>query len=165
MEIAYFDRGPVNADTLVSGGFWSTYWYDGRIYGTEIARGLDVFALTPSAYLSENEIAAAAISDMGGVFNPQQQFQVSWPAEPVVAHAYIDQLERDGRILPALMADLIQSLDEAELRISNGERDGNLASSLESLTTSLSADGVDAITSRRVHGLIETLQGIAARLR
>ncbi|MEM1080935.1 MAG: DUF305 domain-containing protein, partial [Pseudomonadota bacterium] len=59
VEIAYFDRGPIDAEELVTGGYWSTYWYNGRIYGTEIVRGLDVFALTPSEYLSEHEIAAA----------------------------------------------------------------------------------------------------------
>ena len=70
VEIAYFDRGPIDAEELVMGGYWSTYWYHGHIYGTEIARGLDVFALTPSQFLSESEIAAAARADGGGVFNP-----------------------------------------------------------------------------------------------
>ena len=165
MEIAYFDRGPVNADHLVSGGFWSTYWYDGRIYGTEIARGLDVFELTPSAYLSENEIAAAVLSDMRGVFNPQQQLQVTWPAEPVVARAYIDQLERAGQIEPAFMADLIQVLEDAEQRMSTGEREGALAVRLESLAANLDADDGDEITRKRFNALSETLDGIVSRLR
>jgi len=56
VEIAYFDRGPIHKDKLVLGGYWSTYWYNGKIYGTEIARGLDVFSLTPSEHLTENEI-------------------------------------------------------------------------------------------------------------
>jgi len=90
VEIAYFDRGPIHKEKLVLGGYWSTYWYGGKIYGTEIARGLDVLSLSPSEYLTENEIAAAAIANQGNVFNPQQQFQVSWPAEPVVALAYMD---------------------------------------------------------------------------
>ncbi|MFW6087680.1 MAG: DUF305 domain-containing protein, partial [Myxococcota bacterium] len=85
VEIAYFDRGPVDEEELVLGGYWSTYWYRGRIYGTEIVRGLDMLALVPSEHLSANEIAAAAAADQGGVFNPQQQFPVRWPAEPVVA--------------------------------------------------------------------------------
>ena len=97
VEIAYFDRGPIDDEDLVVGGFWSTYWYNGRIYATEIVRGLDVLALVPSEHLSENEIAAAAAADYGGAFNPQQQFRVDWPAEPVVAHAYIDQLVRSWR--------------------------------------------------------------------
>jgi uncharacterized protein (DUF305 family) len=80
-EIAYFDRGPIDKDQLVLGGYWSAYWYKGRIYATEITRGIDVFALEPSAFLTKEEIAAAegAIYP-GDVFNPQTQTQVSWPA-------------------------------------------------------------------------------------
>ena len=80
-EIAYFDRGPMDKDQLVLGGYWSAYWYKGRIYATEIARGIDVFALEPSAFLTREEIAAAegAIYP-GDVFNPQTQTQVTWPA-------------------------------------------------------------------------------------
>ncbi|TXC69192.1 DUF305 domain-containing protein [Sphingorhabdus soli] len=78
-EIAYFDRGPIDKDQLVTGGYWSAYWYKGRIYATEIARGLDVFALEPSEFLSASEIAAAERADQGGSFNPQQQFPVTWP--------------------------------------------------------------------------------------
>lgn len=85
-EIAYFDRGPIDEDQLVTGGYWSAYWYEGRIYGTEITRGLDVFALEPSEFLTAEEIAAAESANMGGTFNPQTQFPVTWPAE-VVARA------------------------------------------------------------------------------
>ena len=78
-EIAYFDRGPVDEDQLVTGGYWSAYYYNGRIYATEIARGLDVFALEPSEHLTAEEIAAAeAASYEGGVFNPQTQYPVTW---------------------------------------------------------------------------------------
>ena len=85
-EIAYFDRGPVDKDQLVTGGYWSAYWYNGRIYATEISRGLDVFALEPSAFLTAEEIAAAeAAVYEGNVFNPQTQTQVTWPAEVVRA--------------------------------------------------------------------------------
>ena len=94
VEIAYFDRGPIDAEELVVGGYWSTYWYDGRIYGTEIFRGLDVFELLPSEYLTDNEIAAAAVAQQGNIFNPQTQYRVDWPAVPVVARAYLDQLAR-----------------------------------------------------------------------
>ena len=104
VEIAYFDRGPIDAENLVVGGFWSTYWYHGRIYGTEIVRGLDVLALVASEHLSGNEIAAAAVADQGSVFNPQQQFRVSWPAEPVVARAYIDQLQRSEALSKSFVA-------------------------------------------------------------
>ncbi len=81
IEIAYFDRGPIFEDILSSGGYWSTYYYKGYIYGTEIARGLDVFQLLPSEYLSENEISSAANAYpiMGPeVFNPQQQIPMTW---------------------------------------------------------------------------------------
>lgn len=80
-EIAYFDRGPVDEDQLITGGYWSAYWYNGRIYGTEIARGLDVFKLEPSEFLTAEEIAAAEAANMGAVFNPQTQVPVTWPAD------------------------------------------------------------------------------------
>ena len=96
-EIAYFDRGPIDAKELVTGGYWSTYWYAGLIYGTEIIRGLDVFELLPSEYLSKNEIAASNLADQGSVFNPQQQFPVKWPDHPTIALAYMDQIQREGQ--------------------------------------------------------------------
>jgi uncharacterized protein (DUF305 family) len=86
VEIAYFDRGPVDEDQLVTGGYWSAYWYDGRIYATEISRGLDVFALEPSEFLTAEEIAAAEAAQYpGNVFNPQTQTQVTWPDEVIAA--------------------------------------------------------------------------------
>ncbi len=81
VEIAYFDRGPIDKDQLVTGGYWSAYWYKGRIYATEITRGLDVFALEPSEFLTAAEIAAAEAADQGGSFNPQQQYPVTWPED------------------------------------------------------------------------------------
>jgi hypothetical protein len=85
-EIAYFDRGPVDADQLVTAGYWSAYWYKGRIYATEIARGLDVLALEPSEYLTAEEIAAAsAASYPGDVFNPQTQTEVTWSEDQIRA--------------------------------------------------------------------------------
>ena len=80
-EIAFFDRGPIDEELLVMGGYWSAYYYDGFIYGTEISRGLDVFKLSPSQYLSEKEIleASEAIPLYGPkVFNPQQQVPLGW---------------------------------------------------------------------------------------
>ncbi|MEL7738024.1 DUF305 domain-containing protein [Citromicrobium bathyomarinum] len=86
VEIAYFDRGPVDAEQLITGGYWSAYWYNGRIYATEIARGLDVFALEPSEFLTAEEIAAAEAAQYpGDVFNPQTQTQVTWPADVLAA--------------------------------------------------------------------------------
>ena len=86
IEIAYFDRGPVDSEQLVTGGYWSAYWYNGRIYATEITRGLDVFALEPSEFLTAAEIAAAEAADQGGTFNPQTQFPVTWSAD-LIANA------------------------------------------------------------------------------
>ncbi|HSF97688.1 MAG TPA: hypothetical protein VLA55_03255, partial [Ornithinibacter sp.] len=70
VELAYYDRGPINSpfpipdptnpNRINLGGLWSTYWYNGYVYGTEIARGFDTFGLVPSEMLSENELAAAA---------------------------------------------------------------------------------------------------------
>ncbi len=81
VEIAYFDRGPIDEEQLVVGGYWSSYWYNGRIYGTEITRGVDVFALEPSEYLNPAEIAAAEAASYANTrFNPQTQTQVTWDA-------------------------------------------------------------------------------------
>jgi hypothetical protein len=85
-EIAYFDRGPIDKEQMVLGGYWSIYWYKGHIYGTEITRGIDVFALKPSEHLTEAEIAAAkAAVYEGGRFNPQTQTQVTWDAAAIAA--------------------------------------------------------------------------------
>ncbi len=95
-EIAYFDRGPLSDDELLTGGHWSAYWWNGRIYGSEIARGLDILELTPSEHLSENELAAARLVHFDE-FNPQHQPYMTWPADMVVSRAYFDQLVRqDG---------------------------------------------------------------------
>jgi hypothetical protein len=165
IEIAYFDRGPIDAEDLIAGGFWSAYWYDGRIYGTEMVRGLDVLALLPSDYVSEYEIAAAAMADQGGVFNPQQQFRVNWPAEPVVARAYLDQLGRDEALSKALIAELTSVLDRSASRLRDGGRDADLAARLESLAAGVNGDEGDAVTNGRKAALADTLSGIAARLR
>jgi hypothetical protein len=161
-EIAYFDRGPVSNERIVSGGYWSTYWYRGSIYGTEIARGLDVLALTPSQHLTENEIAAASVASYGARFNPQQQLPVTWPALPVVALAYLDQLQRSQGNAAGSAAELRQALTQARTAIDSGRRDGQLASRIVSLGGSVSAQGADG---KRVAALQQTLQGIAGRLR
>jgi hypothetical protein len=93
IEIAYFDRGPIDANVLVIGGFWSTYWYNGYIYASEIARGLDVLKLVPTDQLSQNEIDAANLVHFDEL-NVQSQPRFSWPASFVVARAYLDQLAR-----------------------------------------------------------------------
>ena len=164
IEIAYFDRGPIDAEELILGGYWSAYWYDGKIYGTEIVRGLDVFGLVPSEHLTENEIAAAALANQGSVFNPQTQFSVTWPAEPVVAGAYLDQLERDNALSPSFVTDLAAALHRSTSQLEKGATDEDLAERLESLAKNLNADTGNAQTIKRKAALAETLQGIADRL-
>ncbi len=163
-EIAYFDRGPIHAEELILGGYWSAYWYGGKIYGTEIVRGMDVFAMLPSEYLSENEIAAAVLANQGSVFNPQTQLSVSWPAEPVVARAYIDQLARSEALSESAVNDLTAVLDRSASRLEDGASDQELAARLESLARNLGDASGDAITQKRQAALAETLGGIAARL-
>lgn len=123
-EIAYFDRGPILEDELITGGFWSVYYYEGTIYGTEITRGLDVLKLTPSEHISANEIAAAnlAYPNIGPkrAFNPQQQIPMSWPADPVVALSYVDQLERMEAIERATVDELNDLLSEFASAIAKG---------------------------------------------
>ncbi|OBV09888.1 DUF305 domain-containing protein [Erythrobacter dokdonensis] len=85
-EIAFFDRGPIDDKQLVLGGYWSVYWYRGHIYGTEITRGIDVFKLEPSEFLTEAEIAAAGAARYeGGRFNPQTQTEVTWDSAAIEA--------------------------------------------------------------------------------
>ena len=83
-EIAYFDRGPIDEDNLITGGYWSAYFYNGKIYGTEIVRGLDVFRLVESDYLSQDQIDFASTANPvfgpKKIFNPQQQFPMGWTA-------------------------------------------------------------------------------------
>jgi hypothetical protein len=98
-EIAYFDRGPIDAKTLILGGDWSAYWYNGYIYGSEIARGLDVFQLVPSKFLTQNEIDASNLVHFNEL-NVQNQQKFTWPSQLIVARAYLDQLER-SQALPA----------------------------------------------------------------
>lgn len=100
-EVASFDRGPLDAEHLKVGGSWSAYWFNGRIYSSEIARGLDVLRLAPSDVLSAAEIAAAE-SVMANEINPQTQTRVVWTDSPDVAGAYLDQLTRSRGIDHAL---------------------------------------------------------------
>ena len=164
-EIGYFDRGPIHEEHLILGGYWSTYWYNGKIYGTEIARGLDVLSLMPSDDLTENEIAAAALADQGELFNPQQQFKVTWPAEPVVARAYIDQLERTSALSADEKSELSDALDRSAAQLESGDRSRSLSRELQSLARTVERGEGSDIDMKRRAGLAETLSGIAARLR
>lgn len=156
VEIAYFDRGPIDEEELVPGGYWSSYWYDGHIYATEIVRGLDVLALTPSEFVTANEIAAAGAADQGQVFNPQQQFPVTWPAVPAVARAYLDQLTRAGSLDGDVADALSAALERADVIVDAGGRDRALSRSLRELAAQVAADSA---------ALAETLEALAASVR
>ena len=164
-EIGFFDRGPVHPEILASGGYWSSYWYDGRIYATEIGRGLDVFALAPSDHLTENEIAAAALADQGETFNPQQQFPVTWPDHPVVALAYLDQLMRDEAVDAVLAETLYAALEQASTLIEAGEHDRDLAGELRRLARALPEGEAGTEAAERLAALGETLDGVRGALR
>ena len=165
VEIAYFDRGPVDEEHLVLGGYWSAYWYDGKIYATEIVRGLDVLSLLPSDFLSRNEIAAAVLADQGREFNPQRQRSFEWPAEPVVARAYLDQLVRGNGFDEGSRTDLDAALDLAAAMLQDDGSDPALADRLDSLAAALGTRGGGDIATQRRTGLAGTLRGIAVRLR
>jgi len=164
-EIAYFDRGPIDARNLVLGGIWSAYWYGGRIYGTEIVRGLDVLELQPSEHLTANEIAAATLASQGERFNPQQQYPVSWPDHPVIALAYIDQLQRGNALAPETARELTRLLGTARGHVERNRRNARLAGQLERLAGNVRATTQDAASTRRAEALQAQLRGIARRLR
>ena len=111
VEIAYFDRGPIDPNILILGGDWSAYWYNGNIYASEIARGLDVFELTPTKLLTQNEIDAAKTVRVTEL-NVQNQQKIEWPRNLVVAKAYVDQLERSQALPADRIAALRQALDQ-----------------------------------------------------
>ena len=125
IEIAFYDRGPLDSTRLLVGGYWSTYWYNGYIYGSETFRGLDVFELMASEHLSQNEIEAAKLVRFDE-FNPQHQTKFEWPATPVVARAYVDQLVRSRGITRDRAAHVREELD----RLESGSSGAGTASSL-----------------------------------
>ncbi|MEM7483187.1 MAG: DUF305 domain-containing protein [Acidobacteriota bacterium] len=165
LEIAYFDRGPLDEEEQILAGFWSTYWYGNRIYGTEIVRGLDVLALLPSEHLTENEIAAAALADQNGIFNPQQQFPVTWPADPMVARAYIDQLGRDEALPEEFATELDDALGRAAETLANGGADADLADELETLASTVTEAEASGLAQHRRAALGRVLGEIADRMR
>ena len=168
IEIAYFDRGPIMEDELITGGYWSVYYYEGTIYGTEITRGLDILKLIPSEYLSENEIAAAALAyPMIGhrrAFNPQQQVPMDWPASPEVARAYIDQLLRDKAIDEDTADQIIEKLDQVKIEMEMGGNN-RLARQINRFSSSVEGLNADVQTKNRLERLNATLKGISESLR
>ena len=166
VEIAYFDRGPIDAKDLIVGGYWSAYWYNGLIYASEIARGLDAFKLTPSEFISQNEIDAAALVQSREL-NAQAQSKVIWPASPLVARAYLDQLTRTKSISAEHVRTIAAALDRAG-KIGSG-RNRNAAAlvrDLNSLTNALEGDAAKAARqdAARMKSLATTMRGITAKL-
>ena len=156
VEIAYFDRGPIDPKMLVLGGDWSAYWYNGHIYASEIARGLDVFDLTPTNFLTQNEIDAAKAVHVTE-FNVQNQQKIEWPRQLVVAKAYVDQLER-SQALPAdriaVLRQAIQSAESSHMKPSELAKLKGLAPSLEK-SAAMTKSTTDA---NRLQALAEILK-------
>jgi len=165
VEIAFFDRGPIDAKNLITGGFWSAYWYNGYIYGSEIARGLDVFKLKPNEWLSQNEIDAAMLV-RSTEFNAQEQPKSNWPASPVVARAYVDQLTRSKGLAADRAAVVNAMLAKAEKAKSAPEKSA-MAGDLDSLAAQLDKDAGAAtgLDAKRMTMLAANLKSQAAALR
>jgi len=155
-EIAYFDRGAIDPKMLVLGGDWSAYWYNGYIYGSEIARGLDVFELTPTQYLTQNEIDAAKTVRVNEL-NVQNQQKLEWPSKLIVAKAYLDQLSRSQALPADKIADLqkaIQSAESSHLSQGSVEKLKSMASSVEKDAGAAKSQA----DSKRLHALAEILE-------
>jgi hypothetical protein len=128
IEIAFFDRGP-------GGGYWSSYWYNGVIVSSDEQRGMDIHELTPSPYLSQNEIDAAKSVHVDA-YNAQEQTHIVWPATFALARAYLDQLERNGGLSAARISAVRGELTNAE-RASGAQRSTMLAATAASIAGDL----------------------------
>jgi len=159
-EIAYFDRGPIDPNMLVLGGDWSAYWYNGYIYGSEIARGLDIFELTPTKFLTQNEIDAAKTVHLSE-WNVQNQQKIEWPSQLIVAKAYLDQLERSQALPPNQLADLKKAVDGAE-KSHLGKKDVQKLSKLASSVEKSASSAKTPADTSRLHALAELLKHPAA---
>ena len=146
------------------GGYWSAYWYNGNIYGSEIVRGIDVFRLTPSEFLSQNEITAAVLV-RSETFNAQDQLKVTWPDNSVVARAYLDQLGRTKGISADRAAAVRGALEKADN--AHGREQQTVAETLANLARDIAKDGAAAsgIDQKRLQLLAETLSRRALRMR
>ncbi len=161
VEIAYFDRGPLDAEEHILGGYWSAYWYNGYIYGSEIARGVDIFKLVPSKYLTQNEIDAANQVHFDEL-NVQNQPKIAWPANSVVARAYLDQLSRSGAMSPPRIATVSSAIEKAEA--SHSAKD---IAPLKTLAASLDKEAAAARSPAdgdRMHALAEIMKQNASSL-
>ncbi len=154
-EIAFFDRGPIDGTKPGDAGTWSAYWYNGYIYSSEIARGLDVFELVASGLISQNEIEAAKLVHLD-YFNAQDQPKLTWPASFVVARAYVDQLERSNGLALLRVKAVRQALDQAEKSQGTARRDA-----LTQLASSLGQDAATSMDQKKVQKLTAVVTELA----
>jgi hypothetical protein len=159
VEIAFHDRGPVDAEQAQMGGSWSVYWYNGLLVSSEIARGLDIFELTPSAFLTENEIAAANTVTLD-YLNAQGQPTYRWPASVVLARAYLDQLARSEGLAADRIAALQQALTDAEQAAPSAR-----SKTLNSLAGQLDEEADASPDAPKVRLLAGTLRDLASEAR
>jgi hypothetical protein len=153
-EIAYFDRGPIDSTKMVLGGVWSVYWYNGAMYSSEIERGLDITELTPSEYISANEIIAAQTVRFP-YFNAQGQPKFVWPASFALACSSLDQLERSGGLASPRIAAARASLATAQ-RLSGDAR----RNTLNGLAGELTRDAATAGNPAKVRKLAATVSDL-----
>jgi hypothetical protein len=154
-EIAFFDRGPADT-TLKLSGSWSAYWYNGNIISSEITRGLDIFQLVPSAFISQNEIDAARTVHLD-YYNVQGQQKMVWPPSFALARAYVDQLERNGGLASQRISAVRQALTAAEGRSGSAR-----SSALSSLAAQLDNDAGSARDAAKVRALAAAVRDLAS---
>lgn len=154
-EIAFFDRGPLDPARLYLAGHWAAYWYNGHIYASEIARGLDILDLQPSELLSQNEIDAAKSVRLD-VFNPQNQQRIVWPASFAVSRSYLDQITRGNGVSPRVASRIARDLTRAE---SLGGMPRRIA--LNILAARLDGDARSAADGARVRALATSVRDLA----
>jgi hypothetical protein len=155
-EIAFFDRGPADSTKMSMAGSWSAYWYNGTIVSSEIARGLDIFELTPSQFISQNEIDAAK-SVHFDYLNTQGQPKIVWPPSFSLARAYVDQLDRSKGLSVARIAAVRSALTKAEAASGAQRRDA-----LAQLAAQLNADAGTSGDASKVGKLAAALRDLAA---
>ena len=153
-EIAYFDRGPIDPNRMVEGGAWSSYWYNGVIVSSEIARGLDVLELTPNPLLTQNELDAAKSAHLD-YLNVQGQPRYSWPASFALARAYVDQLDRSKGLSEARLSAVRQALISAESASGSAR-----SSALSQLASQLDSDALGSSDSGKVKVLAVTVKNL-----
>jgi len=154
-EIAFFDRGPVDATRMAMGGSWSVYWYNGSIVSSEIARGLDVYELVPSPLISQNEIDAAKSVHLD-YLNTQGQPKFVWPATFALARAYVDQLERSNGLAGGRISAVRGALSAAEKASGSQRRDA-----LTQLATQLDGDARGSSDGKKVTMLAGAVKDLA----